>query len=265
MKENKDNVKESAEEKIEYIEPDQSHKYWKERCELAEECIRVSPDDPDVTTEQIDAHAKWTDYINTATEKEDIIDLIERTMPNSVHVSFHVSWAMIELLKAVGFREGIWTDDEDELSDMIETLTGIGTDEIMEDCRKQIELSNASQPHKEQSIIESDIEKKLLQLFGYGKYGLGANARGQLKIFEFMDWYKSNLNKEVLSDGWVNCDNPPEEHTDILIRYNPHSKQFPDVRYITQSSYYNNEYETLKPEHEAGEWMPLPANPIKAK
>jgi hypothetical protein len=33
--------------------------YWKKRCLLAEKCLEVSPCDPDITKEQIEAHEAW--------------------------------------------------------------------------------------------------------------------------------------------------------------------------------------------------------------
>jgi len=36
-----------------------SESYWKKRCLAAERCLEVSPCDPDITKEQIKAHAEW--------------------------------------------------------------------------------------------------------------------------------------------------------------------------------------------------------------
>lgn len=33
--------------------------YWMSRCYAAEKCIEVSPCDPDITAEQIEAHKTW--------------------------------------------------------------------------------------------------------------------------------------------------------------------------------------------------------------
>jgi len=36
--------------------------YWKTRCEHAEEFIKLSPCDPDITTAQKEAYGKWKIY-----------------------------------------------------------------------------------------------------------------------------------------------------------------------------------------------------------
>lgn len=36
--------------------------YWKQRCLLAEDFINESPDDPDVTENQLKAYTKWLDF-----------------------------------------------------------------------------------------------------------------------------------------------------------------------------------------------------------
>jgi len=40
--------------------------YWKKRCELAEDFIEESPDDPDVTQKQFEAYKKWQAFKNSA-------------------------------------------------------------------------------------------------------------------------------------------------------------------------------------------------------
>lgn len=37
--------------------------YWQERCAQAERCIKVSPCDPDVTSEQIQEHKLWNAFV----------------------------------------------------------------------------------------------------------------------------------------------------------------------------------------------------------
>ena len=34
-------------------------KYWLDRCRAAEKCLEESPNDPDITAKQIEAHARW--------------------------------------------------------------------------------------------------------------------------------------------------------------------------------------------------------------
>jgi hypothetical protein len=43
---------------------DRSCEYWKKRCELAEDFIEESPDDPDVTKKQWEAYQKWIAFKN---------------------------------------------------------------------------------------------------------------------------------------------------------------------------------------------------------
>ena len=40
--------------------------YWKKRCELAEQYIKYSPCDPDITKEQYKAYWKWHDFKQTS-------------------------------------------------------------------------------------------------------------------------------------------------------------------------------------------------------
>jgi len=37
--------------------------YWRTRCELAEKCLKESPCDPDVTSDQIRAHASYNEFV----------------------------------------------------------------------------------------------------------------------------------------------------------------------------------------------------------
>lgn len=39
--------------------------YWKTRCKLAEACLEASPDDPDVTSEQIEAWSRYNTFIES--------------------------------------------------------------------------------------------------------------------------------------------------------------------------------------------------------
>jgi len=39
--------------------------YWRMRCELAERCLAASPDDPDVTKEQIEAHRVYNEFLSS--------------------------------------------------------------------------------------------------------------------------------------------------------------------------------------------------------
>lgn len=52
------------------LAPQNSTEYWKKRCELAENFIEESPDDPDVTNSQADAYWEWKLFIK---ESENII------------------------------------------------------------------------------------------------------------------------------------------------------------------------------------------------
>ena len=38
--------------------------YWEKRCRAAEDFIKESPCDPDITYNQIQAHNKWQDFKN---------------------------------------------------------------------------------------------------------------------------------------------------------------------------------------------------------
>ena len=38
--------------------------YWKTRCRLAEAIVEASPCDPDITTEQIEAHQNYQSFLN---------------------------------------------------------------------------------------------------------------------------------------------------------------------------------------------------------
>jgi len=38
--------------------------YWKQRCLLAEKCLEESPNDPDITSEQIKAHNSYHKFIS---------------------------------------------------------------------------------------------------------------------------------------------------------------------------------------------------------
>lgn len=44
------------------------YKYWKTRCELAESCLNESPCDTDITSEQIVAHRKYNDFLDSSFE-----------------------------------------------------------------------------------------------------------------------------------------------------------------------------------------------------
>tara|TARA_R110000796_G_scaffold195046_2_gene311522 strand:- start:2033 stop:2389 length:357 start_codon:yes stop_codon:yes gene_type:complete len=37
--------------------------YWKERCLLAEKCLKTSPCDPDITDEQMGAQSEYNEYL----------------------------------------------------------------------------------------------------------------------------------------------------------------------------------------------------------
>jgi hypothetical protein len=64
--------------------------------------------------------------------------------------------------------------------------------------------------------------------------------------------------------NWIKIeDRLPEEHQDILVYYNPHSFHFPDARYMTQSSFYDNEFEMINDRHEVTHWQPLPEPPTE--
>lgn len=58
-----------------------SLEYWKKRCELAEDFIEESPDDPDVTKKQWEAYQKWQDFKNSAKAaiepEENVVDAPE--------------------------------------------------------------------------------------------------------------------------------------------------------------------------------------------
>jgi hypothetical protein len=51
---------------------DQTTEYWKKRCELAEKFIAESPDDPDVTANQLKAYQEWIEFKRTTTLADDI-------------------------------------------------------------------------------------------------------------------------------------------------------------------------------------------------
>ncbi|MCB0448421.1 MAG: hypothetical protein KDD03_13120 [Gelidibacter sp.] len=38
--------------------------YWKQRCLLVEQCLAESPCDPDITSEQIEAHKKLREFLS---------------------------------------------------------------------------------------------------------------------------------------------------------------------------------------------------------
>lgn len=48
------------------IKMENSLKYWHKRCELAEDFINKSPDDPDVTNDQFEAYLKWRKFKESA-------------------------------------------------------------------------------------------------------------------------------------------------------------------------------------------------------
>ena len=44
--------------------------YWRYRCLLAEKCLSVSPCDPDITNEQINAHKSYNQFLETFGNKD---------------------------------------------------------------------------------------------------------------------------------------------------------------------------------------------------
>ncbi|WP_346236723.1 hypothetical protein ABDK00_014170 [Niabella insulamsoli] len=48
---------------ITVIQPDNELEYWRKRCLLAEEVIRASPCDPDITLAQLKAAKKYHEFL----------------------------------------------------------------------------------------------------------------------------------------------------------------------------------------------------------
>lgn len=46
---------------------DEKETYWKTRCELAEHYIKLTPCDPDIYPDQLEAYRKWKDAITKIT------------------------------------------------------------------------------------------------------------------------------------------------------------------------------------------------------
>ncbi|ETK19273.1 hypothetical protein H097_10452 [Pseudomonas sp. FH4] len=60
---------------------------------------------------------------------------------------------------------------------------------------------------------------------------------------------------------WIKVeDRLPDEHQDCLVYYHQPSISFPNLHYMTESSFYNGRFEIPK---QVSHWQPLPAPPTE--
>ena len=105
----------------------------------------------------------------------------------------------------------------------------------------------------EENQVTIDLAKRHLQ----DEHSVSVYKADVFKLIQIIERKKIPL-ETVVGTEWVAVeDKLPEEHEDVLVYYHQPSKHFDNLFYITQSSYYDEKFETENVTH----WMPLLSNP----